>query len=263
MSGEGVGLESALENLDVEMAAYTQALNAAVKASKRARTASDRGLVRDIAAALENVETASSALVEAAMRLRKEWDFDAEPWFASGDYTRELLERAAAEGLTAFEADERILCYPTIVQVSPGDTSVLVDKKKERGVRPSAVVSVLRKLAEREPKSNPRAFIEALATAYDHVCAVKGARSGAPVKLIDVYAVLTIMPGAARDYTKPEFARDVYLLDQSGIVETKKGRTMSLPASAMTRSPGAVLRTVTRSGQAKDYAGISFEGGNQ
>jgi hypothetical protein len=66
------------------------------------------------------------------------------------------------------------------------------------------------------------------------------------------------MPGMARDYTKPEFARDVYLLDQSGIVTTRRGRRMSLPASALTRSAG-VLRTVTRTGQSKDYAGISFE----
>jgi hypothetical protein len=84
-------------------------------------------------------------------------------------------------------------------------------------------------------------------------------RTGTPVKLVDVHGVLTIMPGSAREYTRPEFVRDIYLLDQSGIVLTKRGRRMSLPASALTRSAG-VLRTVTRNGQAKDYAGISFEG---
>jgi hypothetical protein len=66
------------------------------------------------------------------------------------------------------------------------------------------------------------------------------------------------MPGAAREYTKQEFARDLYLLDQSGAVITRGGRTLTLPASALTRGSG-VLHTVTRSGQSKVYAGISFE----
>ncbi len=68
---------------------------------------------------------------------------------------------------------------------------------------------------------------------------------GAPAKLVDVHRVLTLLPGAARDYTRQEFARDMYLLDQSGVVDVKDGRRMSLPASALTRG-GGVLTTVTR-----------------
>jgi hypothetical protein len=75
--------------------------------------------------------------------------------------------------------------------------------------------------------------------------------------LVDVHRVLTLLPGSARDYTRQEFARDLYLLDQSGVVDAKDGRRMTLPASAMTRS-GGVITTVTRNGQAKVYAGISF-----
>jgi hypothetical protein len=120
------------------------------------------------------------------------------------------------------------------------------------------VVAELNALQQREPKFKHEAFIESLAIAYDFVIASKSMRPGAPVKLIDVHSVLTIMPGTAREYTRPEFARDIYLLDQTGLVTTKRGRRMSLPASALTRSAG-VLRTVTRRGQAKDYAGISFE----
>jgi hypothetical protein len=186
------------------------------------------------------------------------WRFDVESWFASGEYSKELLAAAAEGGVSAFESDDRILCYPVIVQVSPGDTSIVVDKKKDRRVRPSVVVAELNALQQREPKFKHEAFIESLAIAYDFVIASKSMRPGAPVKLIDVHSVLTIMPGTAREYTRPEFARDIYLLDQTGLVTTKRGRRMSLPASALTRSAG-VLRTVTRRGQAKDYAGISFE----
>ncbi|HMQ28142.1 MAG TPA: hypothetical protein PKA98_19290, partial [Acidimicrobiales bacterium] len=85
----------------------------------------------------------------------------------------------------------------------------------------------------------------------------RGTRPGATVKLADVYRVLTVLPGSARDYSKPEFARDLYLLDQSGVTTTRDGRVLSLPASALTRGSG-VLTTVTRGGQEKVYAGISF-----
>ena len=67
------------------------------------------------------------------------------------------------------------------------------------------------------------------------------------------------LPGAARDYTRQEFARDMYLLDQSGLVSVKDGLRMSLPASALTRGDG-VLTTVTRAGQPEVYAGVAFAG---
>ena len=114
----------------------------------------------------------------------------------------------------------------------------VVDKKKDRRIRPSVVVRHLAALQQRPPKFKPEAFIESLVPAYDYVVAAEGHRPGAAAKLVDVHRVLTLLPGAARDYTRQEFARDMYLLDQSGVVDVKDGRRMSLPASALTR--GAV-----------------------
>lgn len=254
-----MGLEAALVALEAQFAEFNRRLSAVVGAAKKAKAVIGRGVVREIENSMGSLENASREVAVAASALRSSWQFDAEDWFESGAYAQELLALAAEQGLRVFESDERILCYPTIVQVSPNDSSVSIDKKKERGVRPSLVVAHLRTLAEREPRFRPEAFLETLGAAYDLVAASRGLRSGAPAKLVDVYAVLTLMPGSARHYTKAEFTRDIYFLDQSGVVETRKGRRMSLPASALTRSTGAVLRTVTKSGQAKDYAGISFE----
>jgi len=120
------------------------------------------------------------------------------------------------------------------------------------------VVARLAALQEAPPKFKPDAFIESLAAAYDLVVVARGHRRGSAVRLTEVHGVLTLLPGAARDYTRQEFARDLYLLDQTGIVDIKDGRRMSLPASALTRQ-GLVLTTVTRAGQTKIYAGIAFE----
>jgi hypothetical protein len=249
--------EEALRGAERDAEAALRSLAAAVKEARRAKAAASQGTVRDLQQSLDAAVRLADQAAEAVRDLREGWRFDVAQWFASGEYTKELLAQAAESGVQAFESDQRILSYPTIVEVS-ADTTVVIDRKKERRVRPSVVVRHLAQLQQRPPNFKPQPFIETLAAAYDLVVAAKRVRSGAPVKLVDVHGVLTLLPGAAREYTKPEFARDLYLLDQSGVVETKDGRHLSLPASALTRGSG-VLTTVTRGGQTKVYAGIAFE----
>jgi hypothetical protein len=79
------------------------------------------------------------------------------------------------------------------------------------------------------------------------------------VRLLDVYNVLTLLPGQAREYTKPEFARDLYLLDQAGLTTVSgTGRRLRWAASTGTKQAG-VLTTVARSGQQQRYWGIAFD----
>lgn len=254
------GLEQALEDVERDADALIKALGAALKAAKKAKAAAAAGQIRDLEAAMDAGAALAGQASEVASQLRSGWRFDVGEWFASGDYTKELLATAAEAGVKAFESDERILSYPVIVTVSGSDATLTVDKVKDRRVRPSVVVGHLGALQERPPKFKPEPFIESLASAYDLVVAAQGLRPGTAAKLVDVHRVLTLLPGAARDYTRQEFARDMYLLDQTGVVDTRAGRRMSLPASAMTRGSG-VLTTVTRAGQTKVYAGVAFEDG--
>jgi hypothetical protein len=70
--------------------------------------------------------------------------------------------------------------------------------------------------------------------------------------------VLTLLPGQGREYTKQEFARDLYLLDQSGVPLTSRGgHRLRWSASTGTKGAG-VLTTVARGGQQQRYWGISF-----
>ena len=74
---------------------------------------------------------------------------------------------------------------------------------------------------------------------------------------MDIYRLLTLLPGQAREYTRPEFARDLYLLDSSGLTETRDGRGLRWHASTGTRGAG-VLTTVAKTGQQQRYWGVSF-----
>jgi hypothetical protein len=258
MTTQPTTLEAALQAVELDADAALKSLGAALKQAKRAKTAAALGQIRDLQQAMEAAVALAEQAASAVADVRSGWRFDVAEWFSSGEYAKELLASAAEVGVKAVESDDRILCYPAIVAVSAADATVVVDKKKDRRVRPSVVVGHLAALQERPPKFKPEAFIESLAAAYDLVAAKDG-RSGFVVKLVDVHRVLTLLPGAARDYTRPEFARDLYLLDQSGVIDTKDGRRMSLPASALTRG-GGVLTTVTRGGQTKVYAGLAFAG---
>lgn len=257
MTSTPTSLEEALQSLERDADAAIKSLGAALKAAKRAKSAAALGQMRDVEQALAGAVSLAGQASEAVEDLQAGWRFDVGGWFASGEYAKELLASAAEAGVSAFESDERILCYPAIVQVSAADSTVIVDKKKDRRVRPSVVVRHLGELQQRPPKFKPETFIESLATAYDYVAAAKRLRPGVAARLVDVHRVLTLLPGASRDYTRQELARDMYLLDQSGVVDCKDARRMSLPASALTRS-GGVLTTVTKSGQTKVYAGVAF-----
>lgn len=255
-------LEGELERLERDADATVRQLASALRDAKKVKAAAASGKLRELRSTLDTSVGLADGAAAAARELRDSWIFDEESHFASGAYAKEVLGLAAEKGVQAFESDDRILSYPVIVSVSPSDTTVAIDKKKERRVRPSVLVGTLQALQTRPPRFKAQAFLDALAAAYDLVVAGKGARPGATVKLTDVYRVLTVMPGARREYGKQELARDLYLLDQSGLTEARDGRRLHLPASALTRGSG-VLVTVTRSGQQKVYAGISFGDGGQ
>lgn len=251
-------LEAALDDIEREAEVTVKALNAALREAKKAKAAAAQGDLRELRGALAATAMLALAATEGADSVKASWTFDEQAYFSSGGYAKEVLAMAAECGHSAFESDERILSYPAIVQLSASDTTVIIDRRKERRVRPSVLLKSLRMLQAKPPKFKAEAFVESLATAYDFVVGRKSVRTGSTVKLVDLYATLTMLPGSTREYTKAEFARDLYLLDQSGITHSRDGRQLRLPASALTRGSG-VLTTVARSGQEKVYAGVCFE----
>jgi hypothetical protein len=224
---------------------------------KRARQAASSGQVRDLRRALTSAGQIADELRAAVATVRDSYHLDETSELASGAYAKELLAAAAEAGVAMFEEDDQLLCYPSIVRVLPGDQAIEIDRKRVRGLRPSAVVARLERAQRAGAKFKSTPFLASLAKAYDLVCAGQGKAPGSVVRLLDVYNVLTLLPGQTREYTKPEFARDLYLLDQSQHTE-HGGRRLRWAASSGTRQSG-VLSTVAKSGQQQRYWGIAFE----
>jgi hypothetical protein len=261
----GVGRENGVRVFEAtcatterEVDAALRSANATVRELKRALAAARTGQVRDLRRALSAARTAAAGLADETRTLDDGFDFDEQAHLASGDYLKELLAEAEAQGVAIVEDDDRLLCYPSLLRLLPGDGAVEIDKVRERRLRPSVLVAALARAQERGPRFKAEAFLDSLRAAYDLVVVSQGTRADAVVRLVDIWAVLTMLPGQRAQYSKQEFARDLYLLDQTGITSTARSpRTLLWSASTGTKGSGTLV-TVSRSGQQQRYWGVSF-----
>ncbi len=263
MADQSEGLEAALAATEAAADSALKAAGAASREIKRAKVAAATGQVRDLRRALEAAEVATRRLLAEASGLRAGYEFDEASYLASGSFAKEVLAAANEADLAMFEQDEQLLCYPSLLRVLPGELAVEIDRKRDRRLRPSVLVAALARAQQRAPRFKPEPFLDSLRSAYELVISRQGKAPGAVVRLVDVYAVLTLLPGQGRDYSRQEFARDLYLLDQSGVTASgRSGARLHWSASTGTKGAG-VLTTVSRSGQQQRYWGIAFTAGSE
>lgn len=261
MDGNGT-LESALASTQADAEAALQAVTRVAKALRRARSAAIVGEVRELGRTLDSAQRLTAELEQTVSALAAGYTFDAAAYLSAGGYVEELLAAAAAAELTIVPEDDVLLCFPALVRVLAGELAVAVDRRKERRLRPSALVAVLAAVQRQGPRFRPEPFLASLQRGYDLVLAERRFHPGDVVGVRAVYDVLTVLPGQSTGYPRPEFARDLYLLDESRMTTAKDGRRLRWAASSGTRGSG-VLTTVSRSGQLTRYYGIAFEGASQ
>jgi hypothetical protein len=254
------GLEAALARTEAAAAEAQKAAQALVKAVRRYVTATQTGNLRDLGRAATAADQAGRLAHQQLRNAIESWNFKSEDYLASGAFARELIETGHRAGLRIDEQDDRLLSYPVLIRVQPGDQSVRIDKARERRLRPSVLVAHLKDMQGKPARFRSETFLESLFEAFEILA---GPREGWPaqgkvIPLRRIYDVFTIKPGEKREYGLAEFTRDVYLLDRSGVTRTRDGWTIGFPASTATRQASQVLRLVTESGDEKKYYGLSF-----
>jgi hypothetical protein len=256
------GLEGALAKTEADADAALKAANAVVSALKKLRGSIKAGSLRELKKTIDSAEQAIAALKQQFSNTKDGWNFDAENYIGSRAYLEEILEMSKSLGVRIFEQDERLYCYPFLIRILPGELAVQIDKKKEKRLRPSTLLTHLKSLQNKPVRFKPEAFLESLFLAYDALIKSRGkgqVGKGSVVTLREIYKLLTLLAGQAKEYSLQEFARDIYLLDRSGVTETKKGCGVTMPgvSSGMKGIAGAI-RVITQEGQDKLYYGISF-----
>lgn len=255
------------DELESALAATEQQLDTALKAAagltrelKKARAAAVTGSLRDLRRALAATDTLAGDATTAAGDAAASFTLDETAHLASGAYAAELQRAAAEREVSMVDSDDRLLCYPSLIRVIPGDAAVEIDRKREKRLRPSILVGRLAAAQNRPPRFRPEPFLESLAAGYELLRAQGAKPPGAVLRLVDLWSVLTLLPGQAREYTRPELARDLYLLDQSGATRTRSGAALRFHASTGTKGAGT-LTTVARDGRPQVYWGVSFTEG--
>jgi hypothetical protein len=258
-SGGGAG------TLEETLAATERAVDGALKSAaavtrelRKALAGARNGQVRDARKALAGAQSAAAGLVEETRALSDGFDTDEQEYLASGGYVKELLAAAEARGVRMFEEEDRLLCYPSLLRVLPTEAAVEIDRVRERRIRPSVLVDLLARTQDRAPRFKAEAFLDSLRAGYELFVASEGKKEDGVIRLVDIWSVLTMLPGQRGQYSKQEFARDLYLLDQSGVTRAARNpRELRWSASTGTKGAG-VLVTVARSGQRQHYWGVSF-----
>lgn len=264
--------EQALGEATKASEAATKSASEVAKATRRARKAALNGDVsslarcpEDLARTLDSLRR-SVATLERAIECAAVWPGTAEdgqPSFGER-YSAELRDAADADGLGIHERDGALISYPTVLRVG-SDRSIMIDQKKIRTLRPSLVIGLLRDGQARLGRYKPERFIEALYFVYEDILkdqkkTVFGGGSIPPMPLSRIYKHLTALPGASRDYTKTDFARDLYILDANGPKRAKRGKgpKVSFPSSTGTREKG-YFSFVGPDGFEAKYYSVHFE----
>lgn len=225
----------------------------------RAARAGDIGALRRLA---DRLAAASEASRQEVSNARSAWPFSPqeEEAYLRDAYEAELLQVATAGGLRIDARDGALISFPSIVHIVPQARALKVDRKKVAGIRPSSVVAALKSNQTKKPAFATERFLEALHKSYRLIVGAGGNGQVAP--LASVYDSLTLLPGTGTDYGPSDFARDLYLLDTSGVTTTRSGARVSLPASTGTKTGRGVYTFVSPDGRLLTYYGIRFDGGS-
>jgi hypothetical protein len=261
-----MSLESALVDLEKQLEAAAKAAKAALATLKKAQTSARFGTLRDLQKQLADARVSAARFADIMAAADQSWTFAPEPYFAGGGYLDELKQEAERAGLSLFEKDGRLYCFPMLLMLSDKDSAVVIDRKLERRVRPSELVKLLAARQKRPQRANAQKFLEMLFDAYV-VLAPQVSKDwsssscglGPVVQFVKIYDLLTLLPGSERDYTKDEFARDIHILDQQPDLRTRDGRRFALPASTGSKAVGKRLTMIDPTGTERIYVGVRFD----
>lgn len=252
---------------DTERAAISavKASSSLVAAAKQMQKVAQEGDIAKIRKTSERLTTALDAVRQEVANARDAWPFtpEAEEVYLRDEYERELLDVAGTEGLQIRRYDERLVVFPSVIRILPTERAVKIDRNRVPTIRPSKLVATLKANQTKKPKFASERFLESLYRAYRLLAGSEGV--GTTVALYRIYEAFTLQPGATSEYNQSDFGRGLFLLDRSGLTQTKSGAEFSFPASTSLKGAKAkeVFSFVAPDGETVTYYGIRFMESNQ
>ena len=245
-----------------------QALGDVSRLARQLQRDAKAGNIAGIRRGTVRLEESLGLIREQVGNAARAWPFaqEDEPAYLQERYAAELQEVAGKNGLQLFERDGRLIAHPSVLRVLPGERAVRIDRRQSSAIRPTKIVADLAKLQRSPPRFRHQPFLESLYSAYlalaqsDTADRLQLGGVGQVVRLDRIYNLFTGLPGARREYSQLDFARDLYSLESSGVNEVRSGARVTFPASTGTRNPRGTISFVGPNGESILYYGIQFTG---
>lgn len=254
-------LEHTLTKIERESDLLVKTVTDASVAIKKIRTAASVGDFQKLRVALEEANEAASRLQQGLDVMNQSWEFDEVAYLSGTEFQQDLLAMAEQAGVDLIEHEGTLCAYPALVRVHPHDRAVTIDRVRETRLRPSLLIKRLKDLQTRPYRFKPHEFLTILYSAYSIAVGIRGKHllgTGIVIPLMEIYELLTMLPRQSFEYTRQEFARDLYFLDKSGVAKTKKGHHLHFHASTGIKDATKTLSVITQGGRLRSYYGTSF-----
>lgn len=240
-----------------ENAAASTAKSAAdvARLARALEKAAKTGNIAALRRARAELNAALATLAQQVDHATQAWPFQPpeEEAYLRESFAGELRQVAASQGLDIHQQDERLVAHPAIVRVLPGSRAVRIDRKQASTIRPSHLVSLLLANQQKPAKFSGGNFLEAIHTAYGML--TRGQTGLAPViPLANIYELLTVMPGSSREYSRTDFARDLYRLDTEGPKQTRSGALLTFHSGRRSN-----ITFVAPDGHQLTYYNVAFQ----
>ncbi|MDT7042107.1 hypothetical protein [Candidatus Nitronereus thalassa] len=254
-------LEQTLAKIEKDSDLLVRTVAEAATAVKKIRTAASVGDFQKLRHALNEANQFTAQLQQELASTTQSWNFDEEDYLGGLGFQQDLLSMAEQMGVDLIEHEGTLFAYPALVRVHPKEMAVTIDRVRETRLRPSLLVKRLKDLQTRPYRFKPHEFLAILYSAYSIAVGIRGKHllgTGIVIPLMEIYELLTMLPRPTFEYTRQEFARDLYFLDKSGVNQTKKGHLLHFHASTGIKDATKVLSVIAQGGRLRTYYGTSF-----
>jgi len=259
--------ESQIATLDHRLAETEKQAKSLLARVRVMRKKTNVGEFAQVAGLFEPVPRQIEQLEASVQAARDAFTYDSSQALTDGSYLAELRAEAAAHDLVLTERDGRLTAFPLLLKLDAKAGGIRIGRKLERQLRPAVVVRLLRK-AQATSRFDAVRFLQQLFDAYAYLAPVAQsgwrvdhARAGPVVALNDVHTLLTMLPAAAADYPREEFACDLLRLDRAPDTLTSTGHRFDLPASTGSKGRNR-LNVYDETGAERVFVGIQFSRDN-
>jgi hypothetical protein len=251
-------LKNALNEYHQSVSKWIEESKKELDVLKRFQKAISEGDFKAIERLWDNARNCSQQTRKASEKC-SQFCFDVKMYLGDdGLFFPELKELAAKNGLKLYELDGVGYCYPVTIKCEPELFSIRINNKRELKIHPDRILKILKDIQKKESKFKPQQFIEILFDAYKLESGRRKSEKLIDVPLVNIYSILTLLPGSKKEYDLLDFSRDLYFLDKSGLTTTSSRARMDLIGSTGGREKIKRIKCITPQGQTKEYQSIIF-----